>query len=131
MFGASSNRKVIFYKCYNNLINRKSHNNWYETYNCMCNDISKINFDIAFLGCGGYGIPLCNYIKTNLNRSAIYMGGNIQTLFGVIGKRWMTDKGRIFMLFRERVKNSKSKVIRPNNEENIRYNKLLTNGCYW
>ena len=40
--------------------------NWFQTFKIMRNDIEKINFDIALLGCGGYGLPLCNFIKTKL-----------------------------------------------------------------
>ena len=53
----------------------------------MCEDIKYINFDIALLGCGGYGLPLCHFIKTKLNKSAIYIGGGLQLLFGVFGGR--------------------------------------------
>ena len=27
-----------------------------------------LDFDIALLGCGGYGLPLCNYIKKSLKK---------------------------------------------------------------
>ena len=57
------------------------------TFEMMCDDISKIDFDVALLGCGGYGLPLCNYIRHTLGKSAIYVGGGLQLLFGVMGSR--------------------------------------------
>ena len=29
-------------------------------------ELKDLNFDIALLGCGGYGLPLCDFIKTKL-----------------------------------------------------------------
>ena len=54
----------------------------------MKEDISKLDFDIALLGCGGYGLPLCNFIHKEMEKSTIYIGGGLQLLFGVMGKRW-------------------------------------------
>ena len=88
----------------------------------MCNDISKIEFDIALLGCGGYGLPLCNYIKTKLGKSAIYIGGGLQLLFGVTGSRW--DTHPIIGKF-------KCNFIRPSENERCRNLRTIENGCYW
>ena len=35
----------------------------------MCQEIKKLDFDIALLGCGGYGLPLCNFIKKDMDKS--------------------------------------------------------------
>ena len=48
-----------------------------------------MDFDIALLGCGCYGHPLCDFIRNELNKSAIYIGGGLQLLFGVMGGRWI------------------------------------------
>ena len=85
-------QEFIFYKSYQTSAGNYIHKNWLETYTIMCNDIKKLNdefhFDIALLGCGGYGLPLCNFIKNKLNKSAIYIGGGLQLLFGIMGHRW-------------------------------------------
>jgi len=44
-------------------------------------------FDVALIAAGGLGIPLASRIKT-LGRVAISLGGHLQVLFGVRGKRW-------------------------------------------
>jgi hypothetical protein len=61
---------------------------WFEALEHQKEMISSVDFDVALLGCGAYGMPLCDYIKTDLNRSAIYMGGGLQLLFGLRGARW-------------------------------------------
>jgi len=43
--------------------------------------------DIYFLSCGSYGIPLTNMLK-EAGKKAIYVGGFLQLLFGLKGKRW-------------------------------------------
>ena len=90
----------------------------------MCNDIKKLDFDIALLGCGGYGLPLCNFIYDKLGKSAIYVGGAIQLLFGVYGNRWKTHNiiGPLI---------EKGGWIRPSNEEQPKNFKKIEGGCYW
>ena len=60
---------------------------WKETLNDMKSEISNMDFDVALLGCSFYGLPLVSYIKT-LGKSAIYIGGALQLLFGIKGSRW-------------------------------------------
>lgn len=66
----------------------KPHNSWYESFCYMRDEISNIDFDIALLGCSHYGLPLVAHIKNEMKRSAIYMGGETQILFGIKGRRW-------------------------------------------
>ena len=60
-----------------------------------------MDFDIALLGCGCYGHPLCDFIRNELNKSAIYVGGGLQLLFGVMGKRWLErqDWQKIILIY--------------------------------
>lgn len=66
------------------------HSTWFETTNAMCEDIQKLDFDIALLGCSTYTLPLGAFIK-NMGKKAIYMGAILQACFGVIGTRWVKD----------------------------------------
>lgn len=50
-------------------------------------ELKKINFDVAILGCGSWGMPLAGYIK-DMGKVAIHLGGSTQLLFGIIGERW-------------------------------------------
>lgn len=45
------------------------------------------DFDVALLGCGAYGLPLGAAIKT-AGKQAIHLGGALQVLFGIRGRRW-------------------------------------------
>ena len=119
-------QEFIFYKTYQTTAGNHIHEDWYETYNLMCNDIKNLNFDIALLGCGGYGLPLCNFIKMNMNKSAIYIGGGLQLLFGVIGNRWINDP-----FIKSLINENNSKFIRPNKNEQINNYEIIENGCYW
>ena len=60
---------------------------WFQALDYMKNEILKLDFDLAILGCGAYGFPLAAEIKKS-GRSAIHMGGSLQILFGIMGKRW-------------------------------------------
>jgi hypothetical protein len=82
------NQEFVFYKSFNTAGGNNIHSSWLETFTIMCNDIAKLEFDIALLSCGGYGMPLTSFIKKKLNKSSIYIGGGLQLLFGIMGKRW-------------------------------------------
>lgn len=60
---------------------------WFEALEFMYGEIKKLEFDIALLGCGAYGFPLAAKLKKD-GRQAIHMGGVLQILFGIMGKRW-------------------------------------------
>ena len=64
--------------------------NWFEALKYMQNKIDKIEFDIALIGCGAYGLPLAGYIKSVKHRQAIHIGGALQLYFGIKGNRWNT-----------------------------------------
>jgi len=49
-------------------------------------------FDIALVSCGGYGMPICDYIYSSMNKSCMYLGGPLQLLFGIMGKRWLNHE---------------------------------------
>lgn len=60
---------------------------WFEAVEYMYQEIKKIDYDVALLGCGAYGFPLAARIKQD-GKQAIHMGGVLQLLFGIMGKRW-------------------------------------------
>ena len=63
---------------------------WFEALAFMEKEIASIDFDIAILGCGAYGLPLGASIK-RMGKQAIHLGGGTQLLFGIKGRRWMED----------------------------------------
>tara|TARA_A100001015_G_C14956446_1_gene698991 strand:+ start:570 stop:1433 length:864 start_codon:yes stop_codon:yes gene_type:complete len=120
------NQEFKFYKCFVTNAGNHIHTNWLETLNIMCNDISKIDFDIALISCGGYGLLIGDYIHNTLNKSAIYIGGGLQLLFGVMGKRWEKREDWI-----KRIKENDSKFIKPSGNEITNNNYKIEGGCYW
>ena len=59
---------------------------WWEVYERIGKIVSEGNYDIALLGCGGLGLPFASMAK-NAGRVAIHLGGHLQLLFGIYGKR--------------------------------------------
>ena len=119
-------QEFLFYKSYQTIAGNHVHKDWMETMRIMCADISKLDFDVALLGCGGYGLPLCDFIKTRLGKSAIYIGGGLQLMFGVMGRRWEGNQ-----MWREIIAKEKSKFVRPSASEVCPNSQVVEGGCYW
>jgi hypothetical protein len=116
------NFELILYKPVQSIGNTGPHESWIESLNIMKNDIQKIDFDIAIMGCGAYGMPLSNFIKTKIHKTAIYIGGGLQILFGIMGNRWDNHE----------ISNYYNKYwIRPSFDEKPPLYKTVENGCYW
>lgn len=60
---------------------------WFEALQWMKNEIDKVDYDICLIGCGAYGFPLAAHVKRK-GKKAIHLGGALQLLFGIRGKRW-------------------------------------------
>lgn len=119
-------QEFVYYKAFNTSAGNHIHKNWIETFEIMCNDISKLDFDVALLGCGGYGLPLCNYIHTDMKKSAIYIGGGLQMMFGVMGNRWEERE-----YWKDIMKKHNPRFIRPSGDEILKDCSRVENGCYW
>lgn len=77
---------LLTIKAEQNLSNTSS--NYFESMQRTIDKIHQVNFDVAIIGCGASGLPIASYIKKEMNKIAIHMGGATQVLFGIIGKRW-------------------------------------------
>jgi len=53
----------------------------------ICGQIKAADFDVATVGCGGYSLMICDFIK-KLGKPSIHLGGGNQLLFGIRGTRW-------------------------------------------
>lgn len=93
---------------------------WFEALDFLKIEILKQDFDIALVGAGAYGSPLCLYIK-NLNKIAIQTGGATQLLFGIIGKRW-ENREYVAQYVNEHWMRP---TIKPEGFE------AIEKGCYW
>lgn len=98
---------------------------WPEALDRMKDDIGRIDFDIALIGCGAYGMPLGAYVKSKLHKKAIHMGGSLQILFGIKGKRWEGNNyGYQHKLYNEY-------WVRPTDDLRPKNYKAVEDGCYW
>ena len=96
-------------------------NNWFEALDYLFTQIMKKDFDIALLGCGAFGFPLAAKIKES-GKQAIHMGGAVQILFGIKGKRWdNTSIGGFYNQY----------WIRPEETPRPKASKKLDDNCYW
>ena len=96
---------------------------WFAALKKMEDDIAGINFDIALLGCGAYGMSLGAFIKRDLGKTALHLGGLTQILFGIKGKRWEADP-KYDALYTD-------SWTRPLPDETPSANARIENGCYW
>lgn len=114
---------LITFQSIQSIGNSGPHEKWINSLNYMKNEISNINFDIALLGCGAYGTPLVSHISNNLRKTAIYIGGGLQILFGIKGKRW-DSHNEISQMYNEY-------WTRPSASETPSSYNSVENGCYW
>ena len=120
------NQKFVYYKSLNTSAGNRieGHSNWMNTYLQMIKEIKELDFDVALVSCGGYGLPICNYIKEHMKKSSIYVGGGLQLFFGVIGNRWLSDPN-----WQQRIFESPSEFIRP--KEIQKDSNKVENSCYY
>lgn len=81
--------KLITYRPVTSFLGMKTpFPDWFKALEKMQEDISRIEFDVAILGCGAYGFSLGAFIKRDLGKQAVHLGGVTQLLFGIKGARW-------------------------------------------
>jgi hypothetical protein len=98
------------------------HNSWFETLDWLKANLKEIDFDVMLVGAGAYSLPLVAEAK-RLGKVGIHLGGAIQLLFGINGKRW--DSSFDFQnLFNEY-------WIRPLKEDTPASKEIVEGGCYW
>jgi hypothetical protein len=95
---------------------------WVEALNDLVRQVSERNFDVALLGCGAYGLPLGAAIKRD-GRQAIHLGGSLQLMFGIRGRRW-DDMASFQHFFNDA-------WVRPSAAETPQSANSVDAGCYW
>jgi hypothetical protein len=99
------------------------HRDWHETLNVMETALAGREFDVCLVGAGAYSLPICAFVRTELRRPAVHLGGATQILFGVKGKRWEGHPA-ISRFFNEN-------WIRPLPHERPKHVWKLEGGAYW
>lgn len=100
-------------------------NTWFDALDYMYNEAMKIDFDIAIIGCGAYGMPLAAMLK-KAGKQAIHLGGITQILFGIKGKRWEEEKAYTYVkdLMNEN-------WVYPAESERPKASQKVEGNCYW
>lgn len=96
---------------------------WFDALQFMKDEISKLDFDIALIGCGAYGMCLAAHVK-RMGKQAVHLAGWTQMLFGVYGERWIKDQPQYSKYINEY-------WIRPLESEKPKGAENVENGCYW
>lgn len=107
-------------------------NGWFEELEWMKSEMDKTDYDIALIGCGAYGFPLAAHAK-RMGKKAVHLGGALQLLFGIKGKRWENPEYGASILKRE---NAYPELfneywIRPDKQHTPKIAKNIEGGCYW
>ena len=109
---------------------------WFDALKFMETEIDKIEFDIAIIGCGAYGLPLAAHVK-KIGKQAVHMGGGTQLLFGILAKRW-TEQYAGFLHYRPNIDISldyhplfNEYWVSPSQNEKPKGSEKMEGGCYW
>ena len=97
-------------------------NTWFDALDYMYNEAISKDFDIALIGCGAYGFPLATRLK-KAGKQAVHIGGSLQILFGIKGKRWDNHEiiGKMY----------NEAWVRPGEGEGLKHADIVEKGCYW
>ena len=108
------------------------YNSWFEALDAMKAQMDAIDYDIALIGCGAYGFPLAAHAK-RMGKQSVHLGGALQLLFGIRGKRWDNPK------FGSKSKCAKrgyrqlfnKEWIYPTDAYKPKSAEKVEGGCYW
>ena len=102
--------------------NKSRFASWFDALDWMKYEVSKLDFDVALIGAGAYGLPLSAHVK-RCGNIAIHLGGALQILFGIKGKRWDNMKEFSDIINEHWVRPAPSEMIPSANK--------IEDGCYW
>lgn len=106
---------------------------WFTALKWMKQEMDKRDYDICLIGCGAYGFPLAAHAKRK-GKKAVHLGGALQLLFGIKGKRWedpnygVKEWGIPYSSYTTLINEywvRPDECVRPKNA------KQIEGGCYW
>lgn len=102
--------------------NTVSFADWFAALDWMKAQVDRVDYEVAILGCGAYGLPLAAHMKRQ-GRIAIHLGGATQLLFGIMGRRW--DSHPVISRL------SNEHWVRPTDQERPVNAELIDKASYW
>lgn len=100
---------------------------WFEALDFMKEQMDGTDYDICLIGCGAYGFPLAAHAKRRGKRG-FHMGGSLQLLFGIRGKRWENPSYNPHYDFSSLMNEH---WIKPGEEERPKAADKVEDACYW
>ena len=100
---------------------------WFEALDHMKKQIDQTDYDICLIGAGAYGFPLAAHVK-RMGKKGFHLGGSLQLLFGIKGKRWENDQYHPFYNYRGLINQHWTS---PNEREKPENANRIEGGCYW
>ena len=104
------------------LIDEGCSETWWEVYNRIGTIVSRGDYEVALFGCGGLGLPFAHLAK-KAGRVGIHLGGHLQLIFGIYGKRHLEQDWH-----RQHINDT---WVRPGVEEVAKTASRVEGGCYW
>lgn len=108
------------------------YNSWFEALDAMKAQMDAIDYDIALIGCGAYGFPLASHAK-RMGKQAVHLGGALQLLFGIRGKRWDNPNYGIQEFGKQNTYKQLFNEfwVYPNHSMTPQNARQVEGGCYW
>lgn len=106
---------------------------WFDALDFMKNEIDEKDYDVCLIGCGAYGFPLAAHVK-RMGKKAIHLGGALQLLFGIKGKRWedpnygVKEWGIAYGSYTNLVNEN---WVRPDLKYKTKNAEKVEGACYW
>jgi hypothetical protein len=101
--------------------------NWFDALEHMKSEISTREFDICLIGCGAYGLPLAAHVK-RIGKKAFHLGGSLQLLFGIRGKRWENENYNANFPYYKLINEF---WVKPGQDERPKFADKVERACYW
>lgn len=98
------------------------HKDWRERLQALIEECDKAPYDIMLVGAGGLSLPLIHHAKAQ-GKTGFHLGGHMQILFGITGRRW--DRDHVLRGLQT------SAWVRPTGEEAPPTVTKVEQGCYW
>lgn len=100
---------------------------WFEALDWMKSQMDNIDYDVALIGCDTYGFPLAAHSKRT-GKKAVHLGGALQLLFGIKGKRRENPDYSSIYNYAELMNEY---WVRPGDNLKLQNANKVEGGCYW
>ena len=110
------------------------YNSWFDALDMMKSELDALDYEIALIGCGAYGMPMAAHVK-RMGKIGIHIGGSLQLLFGIMGSRWesadyaKSTRDSFTQVNYSQLKNTD--WVKPMKSERPSNSASVEQGCYW